>query len=228
MEQAKFDPVAHHSNIAQKFDERYLTCIGFRDRLEKWTDLINKWITPGARVLDAGCGSGVLSACLLHLADKITALDGSAEMLEIAKTKFSEEERQKITFIHSQLPLTQDLPAYDAILCSSVIEYLDDMDATLRSFSEHLTPGGILILSYPNLYSPKRWLDPVAYKLIKKPRFYPYMKNKPRTPGWFSKHMDKLGFETIDVEYSGRITSIRIRAMEFTLPLFIIVARKKT
>ncbi len=227
MEQPAFDPITLHSRIAQKFDSRYATVIAFRERLEKWSALIRKWIKPGDSVLDAGCGSGFLTACLSGIAGDITALDGSQEMLNLAKNKFSDEERQKITFVCHRLPLSCDMPIFDAILCSSVLEYLDDMAATLESFYNHLKPGGILILSYPNILSPKRWLDPVAYRLIKKPSFYPYMRNRPKLPGRFAKYLKNFGFEEIQRMYSGRITRINISSLEFILPLFIMTVRKK-
>lgn len=225
MEQEEFDPVELHSRIAERFDRRYMTVAPFRDRLNKWSRLIRKWVKPGSKALDAGCGNGVLTACLSGLAGHITALDGAQEMLDLATTKFSDKERKNITFVNQRLPLTADFPVYDAILCSSVLEYLDDMDATIQSFADHLSPGGIFISSYPNIYSPKRWLDPIAYMLIKKPRCYAYMHNKPRTPQWFSKHLEKFGMVEVDRAYSGKW--LKTSFLPFILPLFIIVAKKK-
>lgn len=104
-------------------------------------------IGPGQRVVDYGCGPGMLS---LELAQRVGpdgrvhAVDINAPFLERAAELASDEGvGDRIAFHHietDRLPL--DDASVDRIVCKNVLEYVDDVGATLRDFRRALAPGG--------------------------------------------------------------------------------------
>jgi magnesium-protoporphyrin O-methyltransferase len=86
----------------------------------------------GLRVLDAGCGPGVMTAELAARGATVTAADISPQLVEIASKRLPDEHRDRVTF-HAGDMLTDDLGAFDYVVAmDSLIYYTaDDIDAAL-------------------------------------------------------------------------------------------------
>jgi SAM-dependent methyltransferase len=99
----------------------------------------------GLRVLDAGCGPGVLAAELAGRGAVVTGVDLSEALLGIARDRLGPGAP-----LH-QADLSQPLPfpdaAFDLVTCSLVMHYLAEWEPTLREFHRVLVPGGRLVLS---------------------------------------------------------------------------------
>ena len=106
-------------------------------------------VFPGARVLDAGCGTGTLTLALLRnlkVPVKLTALDLSASSMATAR-KYVDKKQSDQTVRFAQgnvlaLPFADD--AFDLVLTSGVLEYVP-LDEGLSELARVIAPGGHLL-----------------------------------------------------------------------------------
>jgi SAM-dependent methyltransferase len=97
------------------------------------------------RVLDAGCGSGPLTALLRDRGAVVTGIDVSAGMLALAKWRLGHNVALHVADLKDPLPFDDD--AFDIVIASLVLHYLEDWGPTLTEFRRVLAPGGRLIVS---------------------------------------------------------------------------------
>ena len=99
-------------------------------------------------VLDAGCGTGQVTATLLERLPhgRAIALDGSQQMLEAARERFAGDAR--VTFAHADLerPLPLQAASVDAIVSTSTFHWVRDHDALFHHLAAVLRPGGQLVV----------------------------------------------------------------------------------
>jgi SAM-dependent methyltransferase len=113
----------------------------------------------GRRILDAGCGSGPLSAALRDRGALVTGIDASAGMLALARRRLGDDVALHVVDLSDRLPF--DDGAFDDVVASLVLHYLEDWGPTLAELRRVLRPGGRLIASVDHPF--------VAY-MIKDPR----------------------------------------------------------
>ncbi|MFF4038157.1 class I SAM-dependent methyltransferase [Streptomyces sp. NPDC001816] len=113
----------------------------------------------GRRILDAGCGSGPLSAALRDRGAVVTGIDASAGMLALARRRLGDDADLHVVDLSDPLPF--DDGAFDDVVASLVLHYLEDWGPTLAELRRVLRPGGRLIASVDHPF--------VAYT-IKDPR----------------------------------------------------------
>lgn len=99
----------------------------------------------GWRVLDAGCGSGPLSAALRARGAIMTGFDGSPAMVELARQRLGDDVPLYVGDLAQPLPFTDD--AFDVVVASLVLRYLRDWAGPLAELRRVLKPGGRVILS---------------------------------------------------------------------------------
>lgn len=99
----------------------------------------------GRRVLDAGCGSGPLTAELLARGAEVTGLDGSPAMIELARQRLGDGVPLHVGDLATPLPFADD--AFDLVTASLVLHYLEDWSAPLAELRRVLAPGGRLLVS---------------------------------------------------------------------------------
>jgi ubiquinone/menaquinone biosynthesis C-methylase UbiE len=106
-------------------------------------------VFPGARVLDAGCGTGTLTLALLRnlkVPVKLTALDLSASSMATARKYVDKKQsNQPVRFAQGNvlaLPFADD--AFDLVLTSGVLEYVP-LDEGLSELARVIAPGGHLL-----------------------------------------------------------------------------------
>jgi SAM-dependent methyltransferase len=100
----------------------------------------------GARVLDAGCGSGYGSAELARAAAHVTGIDFSTDAIDFASANFS---AANLSF---QIGNCTALPSgpFDLIVAFEVIEHLAEWRKFLQEARRAIAPGGRFIVSTPN------------------------------------------------------------------------------
>jgi SAM-dependent methyltransferase len=99
----------------------------------------------GRRILDAGCGSGPLSAALRDRGAIVTGFDKSAGMLELARRRLGGDADLHLADLGRPLPFPDG--AFDDVVASLVLHYLEDWTEPLAELRRVLKPGGRLILS---------------------------------------------------------------------------------
>jgi SAM-dependent methyltransferase len=99
----------------------------------------------GRRILDAGCGSGPLSAALRDHGALVTGIDASAGMLALARRQLGDDVDLHMADLRDRLPFADG--AFDDVVASLVLHYLEDWGPTLTELRRVLRPGGRLIAS---------------------------------------------------------------------------------
>ncbi|MFJ3338959.1 class I SAM-dependent methyltransferase [Streptomyces sp. NPDC086766] len=99
----------------------------------------------GRRILDAGCGSGPLSAALRERGAVVTGIDASAGMLALARRRLGDDAALHLVDLSDRLPFADG--AFDDVVASLVLHYLQDWGPTLAELRRVLRPGGRLIAS---------------------------------------------------------------------------------
>ncbi|MGC5333192.1 class I SAM-dependent methyltransferase [Micromonospora sp. DT62] len=107
----------------------------------------------GRRILDAGCGSGPLSAALRERGAIVTGFDSSRAMVELARRRLGGDATLLVADLGEPLPFAD--AAFDDVVASLVLHYLEDWTAPLAELRRVLRPGGRLILSvnHPMVYT---------------------------------------------------------------------------
>ena len=99
-------------------------------------------VTPGTRLLDAGCGAGLLSLLASLRGAKVSALDASAALLAIVR------ERIPAADVHEgdleALPFADG--TFDAVAAVNSLFYAANMDTAMRELVRVTRPGGIVVL----------------------------------------------------------------------------------
>ncbi len=226
------DAVEWHQKISDCFLGRYERSQAFRERLSVWTEFIDESLGENAHVLDAGCGPGVFSCIAARRCKWVSALDGSASMLELARRRAANLGVANIDF-HAGLIGDGAVFAgrrFDGILCSSVLEYAPDLDAALDWLTERLAPGGALLVSMPNAHGLYRRLERIAFRLTGRPRYYAYVRRL-ASAAEFAQALKRRGLKTQAVRFYAGPAALRSllpgrRWSEKVENLFVIAARR--
>jgi 2-polyprenyl-6-hydroxyphenyl methylase/3-demethylubiquinone-9 3-methyltransferase len=105
----------------------------------------------GAKVLDVGCGGGLLSEAMAHAGADVTAIDLAPDLLKIAKLHGLESNLHVDYRLISIEALAAGEPAcYDAITCLEMLEHVPDPASIVAACATLLKPGGRLFVSTLN------------------------------------------------------------------------------
>ena len=106
---------------------------------------------PGARVLDVGCGAGLLSEALAGEGAQVVALDLAPELIKIAKLHRLETGVSVDYRLQSVESLAAEMPGqFDAITCMEMLEHVPDPGSIIDACATLLKPGGKLFVSTLN------------------------------------------------------------------------------
>jgi SAM-dependent methyltransferase len=138
--------VLHANDANDPLPYYYHRWIGwaYRHRLQLGLDLLP---SGGRRVLEVGVGSGILVPTLTsqyaeYTGTDLTLPDGLQTLAH---------PNCKAEFRRADLLKDDDLPSdsYDAIVCFSVLEHIEDSRGAARNLARALAPGGTLVAGYP-------------------------------------------------------------------------------
>jgi len=105
----------------------------------------------GARVLDVGCGAGLLSEAMAREGAQVTALDLAPELVKVARLHGLESGVKVDYRLQSVESLAQEMQGqFDAITCMEMLEHVPDPGSIIRACATLLRPGGKLFLSTLN------------------------------------------------------------------------------
>lgn len=104
----------------------------------------------GLRILDIGCGGGLLSEPMARLGAAVTGADAAARNIPVARVH-AEQSGLTIDYRHTTAEaLAAAGERYDVVLNMEVVEHVADPLAYLTACQELLRPGGLMICSTLN------------------------------------------------------------------------------
>jgi 2-polyprenyl-3-methyl-5-hydroxy-6-metoxy-1,4-benzoquinol methylase len=122
-------------------------------RLNFIIEVLGNRLPSGAEVLDVGCGNGVISRSLGKQGLKIRGIDVSETTIEKAR---SLNTLPNVRFeVISAEKLVADGVRYHAIICSEVLEHLNDPNKLVGVLHQVLHKDGVLIVTVPNGKGPR-------------------------------------------------------------------------
>jgi 2-polyprenyl-6-hydroxyphenyl methylase/3-demethylubiquinone-9 3-methyltransferase len=104
----------------------------------------------GLKLLDIGCGGGLLCEPMTRLGASVTGIDAGDKNITVASLH-AEQSGLDIDYRH-QLPedLAKTKGSFDVVLNMEVIEHVADVDAFLTASAALVRPGGVMVLSTLN------------------------------------------------------------------------------
>ena len=105
----------------------------------------------GARVLDVGCGGGILSESLSGLGAVVTGLDAGLAPISVARLHAKLNDHP-IDYRHATVEqlVDQGEPPYDIICCLEMLEHVPNPATTIAACARLLKPGGDIFFSTIN------------------------------------------------------------------------------
>ena len=100
------------------------------------------------RVLDVGCATGLISLLLMSQGHHVVGIELNSEMAAQARERGVEVIEHDL-----ERPLPLPDASFDLVHACEILEHLFDTEGFLREIHRVLAPGGILVLSTPNLNS---------------------------------------------------------------------------
>lgn len=155
--------------------------------LQKFSDLAHRWWDPasefrplheinplrlgwidgkaalaGKKVLDIGCGGGILAEGMASLGAEVTGIDLSEKALSVARLHLFES-GHKVDYRHqSAEALADELPGhFDVVTCMEMLEHVPDPAAVVAALATLVRPGGHVFVSTINR-NPRAWLQAVV------------------------------------------------------------------
>lgn len=108
----------------------------------------NKVEIRNSRVLDVGCGGGILAESMARLGADVTGLDAEQSVIQVAK----QHATQQGILINYQYTAIENFqaPPFDVITCMEMLEHVDNPALVIEHCFRLLQPGGYLFLSTIN------------------------------------------------------------------------------
>ena len=101
------------------------------------------------KILDIGCGGGLLSEPMCRLGAKVTAIDASVKNIAVAKLH-AKKNNLKINYICTSPEKLKTKKKFDVILNMEIIEHVEDVKFFLKSCSNLLKKNGIMFVATLN------------------------------------------------------------------------------
>lgn len=122
-------------------------------RLEFIAKVLSESLPEGATVLDVGCGNGIISRGLGRKGFNVLGIDVSEKAIEKAK---SLNDLPNVNFqVVSAEQLAVSNEKYHAVVCSEVLEHLNEPHKLLNVLYHSLKNEGVLIVTVPNGKGPR-------------------------------------------------------------------------
>ena len=101
------------------------------------------------KILDVGCGGGIICEPLARLGAKVTGIDFAPNNINAAKI-YSKKNKLKIKYFYKDIEKSKIDEKFDLILMFEVLEHLDNWKKTIKNIKKNLNKDGIIIFSTIN------------------------------------------------------------------------------
>lgn len=152
----------------------------FSDVAHKWWDLegefkplhrINPlrldWMNQQAhfknkKILDVGCGGGILSDSMARLGAQVTGIDLAAKALKVAKLHALEAATPNVTYeeMSAEAKAEQAPSSFDVVTCMEMLEHVPDPASVVKACAQLVKPGGWVFFSTINR-NPKAYVSAI-------------------------------------------------------------------
>ncbi len=112
-------------------------------------DKNKKFPLKNLKILDIGCGGGLISEPMTRLGAKVTGIDASVKNINVAKAH-AKKNNLDITYLSSKPESLEDKNKFDIILNLEVVEHVENLDLYLSSCFNLLKPKGIMFTATLN------------------------------------------------------------------------------
>ena len=101
------------------------------------------------KILDIGCGGGLLSEPMSRLGAEVTGIDASGKNIEIAKYH-ARKNNLNVKYLCSSPEKLKTIKKFDVILNMEIVEHVENVDFFLQSCSKLLKRNGIMFVATLN------------------------------------------------------------------------------
>ena len=105
----------------------------------------------GARVLDVGCGGGLLAEALARAGAKVTAIDLAPGMIEVARLHAMEQKLEiDYRMVAAEAVAAAEPGGFDVVTCMEMLEHVPDPAQMVATLTTLVRPGGAVFISTLN------------------------------------------------------------------------------
>lgn len=124
----------------------------FRERLDAHFGSEPEAVRPlaGRRILDIGCGGGLLAEPLARLGGAVTGIDPAADSVAAARRHAAEAEIAVRYLATTAEEIAASGQRFDLVVASEVLEHVADVPAFVRTVADLVQPGGLALFSTIN------------------------------------------------------------------------------
>ena len=147
------------------YERKDVDSVIYQERREIILTLADRLSSPGAEVLEVGCGAGLTAVALAEMGYRVTATDLAGSML-VRTRELAAEAGQALNVITEQCD-AQRMPfpssVFDIVVAAGVLPWVPSMSDAMREMVRVLRPGGYLIVSMDNRFRMTYVLHPFAW-----------------------------------------------------------------
>ena len=115
---------------------------------QKKLQMTREYFTPDTEVFEFGCGTGSTAIYHAPYVKKISALDVSGKMIEIAQARAKAKNINNVSFnVGSIEDYAVVNESYDVVMAHSILHLLKDKDQAITKARAMLKPGGVFVSS---------------------------------------------------------------------------------
>ena len=176
----EYEPKLNTASLEDRARRTFYETSVLREGLLNWYPF-----KPGARILDAGAGSGALTGLFLRRTVRVTAIERDEDAVRVLKERYSEAVREgRLTVICADIKdaVTQGVlepQSFDYIAAAGLLDGTSDAAGVLSALKTCLKEDGTLLLAWRNRFGLKYFCG-ATDDLIREP--FEHLKGSGKTP----------------------------------------------